>query len=477
MLIRFRKGVQKPYPAGQESGSRKAAGHGEVPVFRSAEFKESSEELCNPGCGWYHIYTFRAQPPADGRPVEEEAWLDESCQAEQLALALIDIGDFRMTPISGEALLHIRQVMEFFHKKGKQLLVRFVYDTEGKGMEKEPLTLAMVKRHMEQAAGAVRPSMEDILVWQGIFVGNWGEMHGSKFLDEVSMRELAGTLYRVTEGRCFLAVRTPAQWRRMADRLAMGTDIEERLALFNDGIFGSATDLGTYGIMSRTEAGETGSWSRQEELEWQRQYMDSVPNGGEILSCMPYKSYRHAAEELAEMHVSYLNSIYQPEQLDYWRSEKVKAPGCWQGLSGYDYIGRHLGYRFLVQSAAIKENELLITIRNCGFANLCQEAECFLVTEGEAGRFCCRQLDTDARNWKCGQEFVLTVSFSREEDTDAGDWRYGGESVLTAPLPQAGGGPGSRLYLLLRRKSDGRILRFANQGADEKVPLGEFPKG
>lgn len=446
MLTRFRKGA--PNSDAHKSGIKKTEKRTE---FQKAELQESSEVLSNPGCGWYHVYTFKAQPPGDGRPVEEEAWLDESCRQEQLALALIDIGAFRVSPLSEEALDHIGRIMDFFHRNQKQLLLRFVYDTEGKGMEREPLTLNMVKRHMEQIGGAVRPYLEDILVMQGVFVGNWGEMHGSKFLDDGSLRELIAVLYRITEGRCFLAVRTPAQWRRVTGNPKMGRELEERLALFNDGIFGSETDLGTYGTVSRAEAGETGSWSRAEELEWQRQFMDAVPNGGEILSCEPLKGYRQAAEDLEEMHVCYLNSIYHPDQLDYWRGERVEESGCWQGLSGYEYIGRHLGYRFTVSDVTERNHELQIVVENNGFGNLCQETECFLVTEGETGVPGYKRLDTDARNWKSGQK-----------------------TLLTAALPRSEYGAGSSIYLQLRRKSDGRILRFANQGAEEKVPLGHI---
>lgn len=435
MLIRFKKA-------------------GKQPGFQSAALKESSDKLQNPGCGWYHVYTFQAQPPGDGRPVEEEAWMDESCQEEQLALALIDIGAFRVSPLSEEALAHVRLILDFFHKNRKQLLLRFAYDIEGKGMEREPLTLGMVKRHMEQVGGAIRPYMEDILVLQGVFVGNWGEMHGSKFLDDASLCELIGTLHRVTEGRCFLAVRTPAQWRRVTASPETRTDVEEQLALFNDGIFGSDTDLGTYGVLARAEAGETGSWSRGEELEWQSRYLDSVPNGGEILSGEPLKGYRQAAEDLEEMHVCYLNSIYHPQQLDHWRNETVEEPGCWQGLSGYEYIGRRLGYRFTVVEVTEKKQELQIAVKNCGFGNLCQEAECFLVTEEEPGKFSYKRLDTDPRDWKSGER-----------------------TVLTAALPREGWRAGSRIYLQLKRKSDGRILFFANQGAGDRVPLGEFPDG
>ena len=160
--------------------------------------------------------------------MEEEAWLDESCRQEQLALVLILIGDYRACEIPKEALLHIGQILEFFRRNGKETILRFVYDNEGKGMEREPLTASMVKRHMEQIGGAIRPYMEDILVLQGIFVGNWGEMHGSKFLGRDSMCDLMNALYRATEGRCFLAVRTPAQWRTVADGSAE-PGLEERL--------------------------------------------------------------------------------------------------------------------------------------------------------------------------------------------------------------------------------------------------------
>ncbi len=420
--------------------------------FRKADFQESNEDLNLPCCGWYHVYTFMAAPPADGKPVEEEIWLDEACREEQLALVLIDIGAFQNSPLSREALLHIGQILAFFHQIGKMVILRFVYDREGRGMQKEPFAIAMVKRHMEQAGEAIRPWLEDILVMQGIFVGNWGEMHGSKFLDDVSLWELTDMLLSVTKGRCFLAVRTPAQWRRIMANPKAGPELERRLALYNDGIFGSPTDLGTYGTQSRAEAGETGSWSPGEELEWQSRFLDAVPNGGEILSCEPFQSYEQAAVQLGDMHVSYLNRIYHPDQLDCWRKETVQDQGCWQGVSGYDYIGRHLGYRFWVRDVAEKKRrELRITVVNCGFGNLCEEADCFLVTDNGTGTESCKRLDTDAREWMRGQETVLTIQLSPEET-----------------------GPGSRVYLMLKRRSDGRILRFANRDSGERVLLGEY---
>lgn len=418
-------------------------------AFAPADCRECGGELSNPACGWYHVYTFQAQPPPEGQPVDAEVWLDEDCRRERLALALIDIGEFQFAPLSGAALSRIAQIMDFFRRNRKQVLLRIVYDTQGRGLEREPPTLARIKEHMEQIGEAVGPYLGDILVVQGIFVGSWGEMHGSKFLDTESMCELVNTLYRVTRGRCFLAVRTPSQRRAITGSPKVRRETARRLGLFNDGIFGSPTDLGTYAALPGAGRGE--KWSRSEELEWQDLQMGAVPNGGEILSCHPLKSFRQAEQDLRRMHLSYLNGVYHPEQLEHWRKEIVEEAGCWHGLSGYDYIGRHLGYRFTVVNVAKALGKgLRITVKNNGFGNLCQEADCFLGLETGQGGISWQRLDADARKWKSGHE-----------------------TVLGAEIPRTCSA-GSKLYLTLRRRSDGCVLRFANQGAGDSVLLGEF---
>ena len=85
--------------------------------FIRADYRESSIRLQNPGCGWYHVYTFTAKPPADGRGVRDETWLDEECREERLALVLIDIGDYRSSAIPDEALVHIEEILLFFRQE------------------------------------------------------------------------------------------------------------------------------------------------------------------------------------------------------------------------------------------------------------------------------------------------------------------------------------------------------------------------
>ena len=56
------------------------------------------------------------------------------------------------------------------------------------------------------------------------------------------------------------------------------------LGLFDDGIFGSTTHLGTFGTMMREAAGWEKPWSRKEELEFIEQISRDFPCGGEAIA-------------------------------------------------------------------------------------------------------------------------------------------------------------------------------------------------
>ena len=411
--------------------------------FQKAEFRESNEALGNPGCGWYHVYPFVIRVPSELSLEETKLCISDISRDERLVLVRIDIGDFRAGDIPAEALEDIFRIFDLFHISQKQMILRFTYDSVGKGMEREPQDISIVKRHMNQLGKLICRFASDILVLQGIFVGSWGEMHHSKFLTVFHMSELLGCLYRAVGDSCYLAVRTPEQWRSIM--ACAGTDpaLKKRVGLFNDGMFGSPTDLGTYQAASR-----------QEELEWQSRSVASVPNGGEAVADERPVRCRQAVEEMAKMHLCYLNSSYQQEQLDYWKKERVTLPGCWKGISGYEYIGRHLGSRFVICDAKAHGGQMEIVIENCGFSRLHEEAECFLVWEEvweeKSGRTGRRRIDANASEWESGKKTILRI-----------------------PLPDTGKeAEESRVFFQMRRKNDGRSLRFANQGAGDRVLLG-----
>ena len=91
-----------------------------------------------------------------------------------------------------------------------------------------------------------------------------------------------------------------------------------------------------------------------------------------------------------------------------------------------------------------------IVIENCGFSRLYEEAECFLVWEEKSGRTGRRRIDANASEWESGKKTILRI-----------------------PLPDTGKeAEESRVFFQMRRKNDGRSLRFANQGTGDRVLLG-----
>lgn len=403
--------------------------------FHKAKFLESSRYLRNPGCGWYRIYTFHAEDRL------QEFYLE--CEEEELVLVLIDIGCFSQTELSRDALEYIAEILEFFRSKDKGIILRFAYDTNGNGLLREPQTGSLVITHMRQIGSVVREFADEILVIQGILVGSWGEMHDSRFLSKRWMTELAETMLKSVDYRCMLAVRKPSQWRTIAENSS--EKVKKKLALFNDGIFGTETDMGTYGTEIKAFPEE--SWCRSEELKWQQTEVQSRINGGEVLGI---KVCREAAEDMKKMHLSYLNSVYSAKVLDDWKATVEVWTESGKEQSAYDYIGQHLGYRFLVRDAVFKRGEIQITVENCGFANLCEEAECHLMlrTEGEEHVI---SIETDARKWNSGTSTRVSVRLD--------------ETLIRA---------GMKCCLQLRRKRDERILSFANEGAGESVLIGQF---
>lgn len=306
------------------------------------------------------------------------------------------------------------------------------------------------------------------------------------------MEELAATLAQAIGGTCPIAVRKPVQVRMLSSlesKIAPQTMSQTTFTLFNDGIFGSETDLGTYGVaansdrnnedqMGATRYDKNQAWPRQDELSWQQSFMQQSFCGGEVLGGMntisesfgntdrPQRTldWNQVVEDIAKMHVSYLNSIYSKEVLDDWKAQRA----VWNGeeMSGYDYIGRHLGYRFMVTQVSIRKEKqtqhnkqnrkLRITIRNSGFANLCEEAVCKVVLE-----------ETKEEKEDSVQSFEIAC--------DPRTWDSGTDTTIECSIPQERAKGTVNAYLQLTRKRDGRILAFANEEYDRQFGGVLFP--
>ncbi|MBO4981512.1 MAG: DUF4832 domain-containing protein [Lachnospiraceae bacterium] len=412
--------------------------------FHKADLREWTEAVPNPARGWYQIYTFEVHTEPGFK--ELEGCLDPD---DSLVLLILDIGAYRDRDLEEDCFLHMHKILDFFEKRSFDMIVRVVYDHEGKGLEREPSSFSRVQRHLTQLGEWFAGCSEAVFLWQGMLIGSWGEMHTSRFLAHDKLQQMAEILRSHRRPGMYLAVRRPVQWRCLHD---CEGDFQIRKApydgmgLFDDGMFGSKTHLGTFGAGQSGKVGWHDAWNPGEELDFEEALCRFVPNGGEAVSGEDgFPSCEKVIETLGRMHVTYLNRAHDRRLLEQWKKQTVAWAGPWAGRSLYEYVGAHLGYRFLIRKVTVTRAEegmcfVEIGIENTGFANCYQEAEVFLVWMDKLGNMGEILLDCDIRTWERGR--VETVgSFLKVLDCE--------------------------LFLAARRKWDGACIRFANRSDEQ----------
>lgn len=401
--------------------------------FHGAFLAEQSEKYVSPGRGWYHIYT--VQP--DKQDEEQLKWLPME-EDETLVLLRLDIGAFRNRSIDAQTLAFVERILRCFAEKRKDIILRILYDTDGRGMAHEPASIDMVCEHMRSLGKAVTKQASAILLVQGLFVGSWGEMHDSKFLDSEAIRRLWETWQEATEGAIPLAVRKPVYARMIGEEAGIG--------LYDDAMLTDETHMGTFGIRTRREASNLESWRAEDEYVFIDKQMNRVPIGGEVIGGETMDS-EAIIKELRRLRVTYLNSIYHPDVLTRWK--ELPAP---DGENLYQYVGDHMGYRLVVREAKMRRGQLVIAMENEGFAPLYEAAQLWLVAVDSQQHRCSIKLAFDLRTLLPGVKKTFIVDNMEELHTEC-------EYLL---------------YLQAVRKRDGGMIRFANEGAGRMLRIGNF---
>lgn len=424
-------------------------------LLAAPQFEEGPAPAGNPGRGWYHIYTFGL---GDGG-----AFVPPFCyEGETIALALFDIGFYRDKPLDGEALETVGKVFSFFTEKKMDLIVRVTYDTTGRGMEREPSSFSLIQQHMKQLAPLFLEYRDCILVHQGLFVGNWGEMHGSRFLTKEYLKRLTAVFQKETEGLVRLAFRRPVQYRQVVGRGVPGgkglmggrKSSDGKIGFYNDAMLASKSHMGTFGEGDCPDAGWEEPWSSGEEIKFMAPLLKEVPMGGEAVWAHRPLTAGETIRQLRELQVSYLNCVHDEKRLSQWKEID------WEGVSLYDYIGGRLGYCYTVRRCRLTDEgrkgfRLELEIENTGFA--CgYEPVSFLLYSGE-----------NARN---------PLPLNERGGTDLRDLSGGEKKMFVFSLENAFLEEGDELFLQIRRKKDGREILFANSYRGDKIFLGIIRK-
>lgn len=314
----------------------------------------------NPSRGWYSIFPFIIPQKIDF--TELGYCLLEN---ESLCLLRIDISKYKSSALDDEALMNLTQILDFFSDRGKELIIRVVYDSCGNGLLNEPSDINLIKLHIRQIGGILTNYSSHILTLQGIFVGSWGEMHNSRYLSDDDVAELLSCIYYATDGKIRLALRKPEYIRNTYKKLIsdMNKDADSIImltGLFDDAITASENDYGTYIITHR-----------EEELNYISTVSKTALCGGEAVNENPLNDADKAVIYLEKLKVTYLNRQYDKSVLDKWKNSLIIKNAV--TYNAYDYIGEHLGYCLNIKNAefADKQKSLIkVTIINEGFAPL-----------------------------------------------------------------------------------------------------------
>ena len=382
--------------------------------YEAKPLVNTAEELHNPYQGFYTIYGFRLSDKVDTTTTLDNLITKEPNQ--KLVLVEININHFSNSDISENGLEQLDTILSKWSQSGKQMILRFLYDWDGKNMETEPKDISQIAAHMEQIAPVVNKYADYIYIMQGIFVGDVGEMHDSKYLGTEDVKYLVNQLHQLIDPSIYLSVRTLPYWGSAVGYYPGGGyfpkhdgSLASRLGLFNDGLLGSSTDLGTYANITREYA-----------IEIQNNICEYVPNGGEVVIDNSYNDLYNAIDYFHQIHISYLNCAHDGAVLDKWRKSTYygTTDDCFNGVDGYTYIQEHLGYRYEIRSTNVNfdmwfDNNALFScvLENVGFSPCLKELSVsFVIVGSESSKVYEIPISQDLRELSYGEYLRLTAS-------------------------------------------------------------------
>lgn len=271
--------------------------------------------------GFYHIYTFLLDKKED-----ESEWRYMLDVSEKLALVMVDISAARDRALNDEEIKKLERILIFFEENGYGCIVRAVYDRVGEGVKAEPDSLITVLKHIDQLGAVAYRHSANILTWQGLLVGSWGEMHSSKFMSPDNLVLMYDRFREATKGEVILSVRR----LDMID-IIKSEHPDDKIGLFNDGILGDETDLGTF------DKGD-----RQNFLDRVAKVAAEAPVGGELAGVG--ETEQTTVDYLRGLHLTYLNSAYNPKYLQILGM--MRCPG--KNINILEYLKKSLGYNIMI---------------------------------------------------------------------------------------------------------------------------------
>ena len=291
----------------------------------SVQFAPSTLDFPNPERGFYKY-------AAD--PAKLTAYYLDSVAKDgyRLIYTPADLSAWRNQDLPQSYLNALNEGFELMRQAGVKAVLRFAYDYEASGKD---TNLAQVKRHIEQLKPIINRNADVIAVWQGGFIGAWGEWHSSAngLNSDSNKKEIAQALLAALPANRQLNLRYPYDLIKWYGTPASAEDFannseKARIGIHNDCYLASIDDTGTY----QPRHDQTIEAQRM----FTRQHVQYTSFGGE--TCAPVANARTTCSDILregkEFRLAYLNYDYHETFIDGWTKE-----GCMADVQ------KNIGYR------------------------------------------------------------------------------------------------------------------------------------
>ena len=291
----------------------------------SVQFTPSTLDFPNPERGFYKY-------AADPAKLDADYLNSITQQGYRLIYTPADLSQWRNQDLPQSYLNALNEGFELMRQAGVKAVLRFAYDYEASGKD---TNLAQVKRHIEQLKPIINRNADVIAVWQGGFIGAWGEWHSSAngLNSDANKKEIAQALLAALPANRQLNLRYPYDLIKWYGSPASAEDFannseKARIGIHNDCYLASIDDTGTY----QPRHDQTIEAQRM----FTRQHVQYTSFGGE--TCAPVANARTTCSDILregkEFRLAYLNYDYHETFIDGWTKE-----GCMADVQ------KNIGYR------------------------------------------------------------------------------------------------------------------------------------
>ena len=341
----------------------------------SGDFIESKEFKNNPDQGLHRPVIVTITPTSlQNQTNYPEQLYHLRCDLSQFSKKVNGDKDLEITQT---ALDKLDKYLGKIKSENKNAVIRFAYDPNyAGGVNLEP-SLEMIKTHIIQLSSVLIDHSQTLTAIEAGMVGPWGEMHTSDLSTEENKAKILKWWLQNIDGIPILA-RTPKTifeyFGKSLDEMEsyeINKDNEGYdLGLFNDCYLSSDSDVGTY------------QYDRTREVNWLSKQNVHLPFGGETCQVDKKSDLEFAIPEMYKLGLSYLNIEFNGDVLNKWKQltydSKIGKDSLFYGVSGYDYIKAHLGYRLVLRSKSLDyekgaQFQLVLNIENVGFGKLLKE--------------------------------------------------------------------------------------------------------